>query len=355
MHLEGPAGLHLRAGPVEVPGGCVLAWRDLESLTLRTPRMTHRSLSSRTPAAAAFRLTAASAACAAVAVGLLAAAPAWGDGTRNVLRERVLEHRAAMAARHGLPASSATAGVAPDVVGGNPAAPGRWPYMVALVNASTASNLAAQFCGASLVGERHVLTAAHCVSGSSPGSMRVLVGTQDLNSGGRRVAVEAITVHPQYRPFSSDRDVAVLRLAEAVTEIAPVAFLTSTAQERAVAPAGTPTWGIGWGETFSNPSSPPLLQEVEVPLVSRRSCNAPASYDGSITRFMLCAGEPAGGQDTCFGDSGGPLLVRGTSGAPDVQVGITSWGDGCALPDKPGVYARLGTLGAWVQQQISAP
>jgi trypsin len=280
---------------------------------------------------------------------------------RAALAAALLGVAAAAAPAAGLadrgPAPTAAPSVAPDVVGGGPAAPGRWPYMQALVDARTASNHDAQRCGASLIDRRHALTAAHCVKGIGPEVYQVLVGTQDLASGGRRVAIERITVHPDYVLLNGDpdRDVAVLRLAGAVEDIAPVAFVASPQQERSVARAGTPAWGAGWGATGSDPLFPEQLYEAQVPIVSRARCNARYAYYGRVTKDMLCAGLKEGGPDMCGGDSGGPLVIRGEAGAADIQIGITSWGDGCGAPRKPGVYSRLGTLGAWVQQQIDAP
>uniref|UniRef100_A0A8D0ADB2 trypsin n=1 Tax=Sander lucioperca TaxID=283035 RepID=A0A8D0ADB2_SANLU len=81
------------------------------------------------------------------------------------------------------------------------------------------------------------------------------------------------------------------------------------------------------------------LQEVSVPLVSITQCNA--AY-GIITSNMICAGLPAGGKDSCQGDSGGPLVTK--SGSTWVQVGVVSFGKGCALPGYPGVYTRMYSL-----------
>jgi secreted trypsin-like serine protease len=64
---------------------------------------------------------------------------------------------------------------------------------------------------------------------------------------------------------------------------------------------------------------------------------------------MVCAGYPEGGVDTCQGDSGGPMFGD-ASGVLRV-VGVTSWGNGCAQPGQPGVYARVADtkLRTWVE------
>ncbi len=89
---------------------------------------------------------------------------------------------------------------------------------------------------------------------------------------------------------------------------------------------------------------PERLQEVELPVVDREICNAPEAYDGSITENMLCAGYAQGGEDSCKGDSGGPLMVFSEEQDGWVQTGVVSWGEGCAEPNHYGVYTHLSNL-----------
>jgi len=88
---------------------------------------------------------------------------------------------------------------------------------------------------------------------------------------------------------------------------------------------------------FQDGSDPSFLRSVEVQVISREACQK--SYAGSyiVTSRMVCAGVPEGGKDACQGDSGGALVLK-KSGK---QVGIVSWGIGCALKDYPGVYTNL--------------
>lgn len=90
--------------------------------------------------------------------------------------------------------------------------------------------------------------------------------------------------------------------------------------------------------------------EVEVDVVSNSQCNS--AYDGGITDDMLCASRS--GKDSCQGDSGGPLIVKGTDFSKDVQVGVVSWGYGCADESYPGVYARVSEQIQWIKTQIES-
>lgn len=287
-----------------------------------------------------------------VLAGIWFVSSAWAEGV-TPMRAKVAAHQLERAQHLGIDLNP-RGDINPLVVGGTPAAPGSWPFFVALMDSSVATNSKAQFCGGSLISPRHVLTAAHCVQGSSPSEIQILVGTLSLLEGGRRVNTTAITVHPKYT--SQDFDVAVIELAEAVNDITPAKFVDSPKTEKQVAPAGAPTMAMGYGTTKFLGKSSKVVLEVEMPIVDRAICNGVDSYDGDIGKQEICAGlMGVGGKDTCQGDSGGPLFAKGSTGAFDTQVGVVSWGNGCGKANYPGVYARLGTLGAWVRAQISAP
>ena len=198
-----------------------------------------------------------------------------------------------------------------------------------------------------------VLTAAHCLffddNGdafpSRPSEVDVLTGTQNLNSGGTRVRASQFKVAPGFDWTTLEHDVALVRLAKPVR--AP--GQPTIGQGEAV-PAGTDLVTTGWGESDLPPPNtyPPRLRQVHVPAVADGACES--AYGGEMfIDSMFCAGDLAdGGVDSCFGDSGGPILRL----VDDrwVQVGIVSWGEDCALPGKPGVYSRLSKFANWVQR-----
>ncbi|MGB0383728.1 MAG: trypsin-like serine protease, partial [Ardenticatenaceae bacterium] len=233
----------------------------------------------------------------------------------------------------------------PDIVGGEEAEEGAWPWMAALVD----PNGGGQFCGASLIDSEWVLTAAHCVEDSSPEDLDVVLGRHDLDSSqGEQIDVSQIIVHPDYDADTNDSDIALLRLAtpssqQAISIVGP--------SDSNLFAAGIMSTITGWGATEQGGAGSNVLLQVSVPIVSHETCNAPEAYNGQITDNMLCAGVADGGQDSCQGDSGGPLVVPNGDGW--MQAGVVSWGDGCAQPNKYGVYAHVASAKQWIDAQMS--
>ncbi|XP_049588520.1 serine protease 33 [Syngnathus scovelli] len=234
------------------------------------------------------------------------------------------------------------------IVGGEAAPEGAWPWQISLHNDGS------HICGGSLINNRWVLSAAHCLTSTSSGRLTIYMGRQSQfgnNPNEQRRNVARFILHPDYSPVTNDNDIAVLELAS------PVAFTdyirpVCLADTGSSVPAGTQVWVTGWGtiQTGVPLPLPQELQEVRVPIVSNSDCN---DVYGGITSNMICAGTEAGGRDSCQGDSGGPLVSKTGNTSTYVQLGVVSFGRGCALPDIPGVYARVSEYRSWILSRIN--
>ncbi|MDJ0896573.1 MAG: serine protease [Alphaproteobacteria bacterium] len=257
-------------------------------------------------------------------------------------------------------------GTTQKIVGGISAPAGKFPFQTALVFANTpvGSEHFGQFCGGSLIAQNWVLTAAHCVPNTSPNEVDVFIGSTVLPSGGSgsttesgvRSSVDAIIVHDDYDPATSDNDIALLHITGPIpSDLRTVLTATPEHDEQFAFPLGD-ALVIGWGATQQGGNTTPQLMRVWVDIQDSKLCQA--NYQdvlpsAQITDNMLCAGLPEGGQDSCQGDSGGFL------GAPlghgqYVQLGVVSWGVGCAQPKLFGVYTRVSNYADWISEQMSS-
>ena len=246
------------------------------------------------------------------------------------------------------------------IIGGNTAAVGDYPSIVALVSPGNRSLADRLFCGGTVVASRWVMTAAHCVHDDNNDSMepafvQVVANITDLEDESA-VPVQAvqIIVHPDF-DLSLElppNDIALVELEEDLTVDIAVLFTGDNEQY-----FGTTGHIAGWGATEYNNAFdaryPTLLQEAGVPLVSNEECNSPESYDGIIADSHVCAGFEEGGIDACAGDSGGPLFLDIDS--VQTQVGITSFGIGCGLPNFYGIYTSVSHQIEWLSQYIETP
>ena len=247
------------------------------------------------------------------------------------------------------------------ILGGGDAEIDDWPSMAVIATVGVFPLEDRFFCGATLVAERYVLTAAHCMYDldgelEEVSSLRVATGVYDLTDDEtwQETSVTNIIVHPGYDNTldSPPNDIALLELSTTVD--APVGQLFAGESEDYVDTLG---YILGWGATrYVNDRAsgyPTILQEARVPLVSLETCNAPISYNGLLESTQMCAGYSTGAVDACSGDSGGPLYIL--DGGQPVQVGITSFGNGCAQPEFYGIYTDISHYIPWLSDYISVP
>ncbi|XP_064090215.1 trypsin-1-like [Macrobrachium nipponense] len=212
------------------------------------------------------------------------------------------------------------------------------------------------FCGASIIASEWILTASHCVYGTMPDSINIVVGEYDWSLPDETnevvYTVSAIHRHPQFDTSTFDNDLALLKLSQPIAfpsdnKIAPICLPPPSLLYENVSATVT-----GWGTLSSGGPQPTMLYEVVVPTMTNAKCNTLLS--NQVTANMICAGIDAGGVDSCQGDSGGPMVTNSQSGTYMELIGVVSWGYGCAEPNKPGVYARVNKFLTWINSTTGA-
>ncbi|XP_040390560.1 suppressor of tumorigenicity 14 protein isoform X1 [Cygnus olor] len=232
------------------------------------------------------------------------------------------------------------------IVGGQNSDVGEWPWQVSLHVKGQG-----HVCGASLVSETWLVSAAHCFLELQDASQwTAYLGLTD--QGNRNDAnvqtrkIKRIISHPYFNDYTYDYDIAVMELQSPVTYssvVQPICLPDSTHQF----PVGKDLWVTGWGATVERGSGASILQKAEIRVINQTICNQLLS--GQLTPRMMCVGILTGGVDACQGDSGGPL-VSVEANSRMFLAGIVSWGDGCAQREKPGVYSRLTALRGWIKE-----
>lgn len=234
-------------------------------------------------------------------------------------------------------AAAAAGAVKPHVVGGTLAAQGEFPWMVRISESG---------CGGALISDQIVLTAAHCVSGTGPTTGYTLtLGAVDLQDP-NRITRQSIYVYqaPGFSSSSHDQDWALIKMNSPVSTITPLGVTTSTSYDTASFSSGLFTIA-GWGATVSGGSQQQYLRKAQLPPVADSTCQQ--TYTDLVPSDMICAGYTQGGVDACQGDSGGPMVTRDYA-SQWIEVGIVSFGIGCALPNTPGVYTQVSTYGSTI-------
>ncbi|XP_011341020.1 trypsin-1 isoform X2 [Ooceraea biroi] len=228
------------------------------------------------------------------------------------------------------------------IVGGNETLVNQYPWMAMLLYRNQF------YCGGTVINSRYVLTASHCIDRFDVNKLSVRILEHDWNTTSeadtQEYKVEKTIKHSGYSTTNYNNDIALIKLAH------PIKFQGSMRPaclpDRVKTFAGEKGIVTGWGAVKEGGSVSPSLLEVDVPILSNAECRNTKYPSRRITDNMMCAGYQKGGKDSCQGDSGGPLHVE-QNGSHQV-VGVVSWGEGCAQPGYPGVYARVNRFLTWI-------
>ena len=233
------------------------------------------------------------------------------------------------------------------IIGGEDTADGRFSFAEVSLELSSDHQ-----CGGTLVAEDFLLTAAHCQDWVKKAS----VFRHDFENNLDEYQTFELTtkiIHPGFEKVTFENDFMLLPIGT-VSGALPVVLndnpnIPSSGEELTI---------LGWGATDisvnpSKPEFPSVLQMGSVNYIDNDSCEAATVrgkqlYRNEIFSEMICASSP--GVDACSGDSGGPLIIKGEREGLDLQVGIVSWGRGCAL--YPGVYSRVSSGYPWIRSHI---
>ncbi|RWS06563.1 hypothetical protein B4U79_12276 [Dinothrombium tinctorium] len=242
---------------------------------------------------------------------------------------------------------------------------GEYPWQVAILKRlGPADSL--YVCGATLISDMWVATAAHCIKKNGPSDLKVRLGEWDVHREDEfypfvEKYIDEIIVHPEFFQGNLVNDIALLRLDSPVDLSLPH-IAAACLPDRFEDFSGHRCWVTGWGkDSFGHQGTfQSVLKEVDVPIIQHNECENVLKktrlgpYYQLHPGFLCAGGEP--GKDACEGDGGSPLVCD--AGGIWKIAGLVSWGIGCGQPGVPGVYVNVAFYRDWIEnmmQQRHAP
>jgi secreted trypsin-like serine protease len=270
------------------------------------------------------------------------------------------------------------------IVGGAGAKLAHWPAQAALRFKDPTRVQVFYFCGGTAIAPTWILTAAHClddikrsdsgayINVNPRGTLRgwrveIVLGRDDLEAvtPSQVYEVKNVIIREGYTNAEAGNDIALINLKTPWNGPLARLWLSGSAE-----PADSTTYAAGFGalQSGAQPAwkrakngetiavSSATLQEVTLPLVPSPTCRAqyqakPQYKNAKIGPEQVCAGYERGRMDTCQGDSGGPLVLYDQNKCP-TQIGVVSWGDGCAAEKAYGIYTRVSAYRDWILRHV---
>ncbi|CAF1465384.1 unnamed protein product [Rotaria magnacalcarata] len=269
------------------------------------------------------------------------------------------------------------------IVNGDRSYRGQWPWMAVVGvyfrdDTNRWINIT-QKCAATLIANRYLLTAAHCLSNQLPtfDTMRLpnryqsslkdtyrvsfdaidiendIVNSRNTNKNesnekqqSRTFTLEHACIHPGFNHNTLLHDIAILKLKQPIVRSSLVDTICLATDEQSI-DNGTKVWVAGWGSNAEYSSSLNVLMHADLQMLPPSLCPSIESHD-----YQLCAGWSDGKKDACRGDSGGPLMLYSNNRWH--IIGIVSFGDGCSRANSGGVYTRVSAYHKWILDIMSS-
>jgi len=229
------------------------------------------------------------------------------------------------------------------IVGGRNARKGEFPWQVQVQKNGR------HWCGATILDSQWIVSAAHCFEDQSSYKYKFVLGQHNqFRSEGDEQTFSASRIirHSNYINGRTQYDIVMIKLngkASFNQNVGPACLASSTDNF-----VGQTCTVSGWGALREGGSGPSILNAVSKPVISLSTCQR-AHY--GVKNYNICAGFQSGGRDSCQGDSGGPFVCK--KNGKWTIAGVVSWGEGCARPNKYGIYSSVPYFNSWIRNIMS--
>ncbi|XP_070504161.1 spaetzle-processing enzyme-like [Chironomus tepperi] len=262
------------------------------------------------------------------------------------------------------------------IFGGTKSNINEFNWLALLRYAKPGSSMPVFRCAGSLINNRYVLTAAHCVHPRNLQNTKIisvrlgehnLITDEDCQTlNGRRICspgvydvpVEDVLVHESYLPQSLNQhnDIALIRLVRKVqfNDFVKPICLQQDSSLTVLDLLGQSLVVTGFGQTEDVQSSNVKLH-VTINVVENEKCNQVFRSEGrKLGSSQICAGGNYN-QDSCKGDSGGPLMKLTNKDGELFWVlyGVVSYGaTPCGIEGNPAVYTKVDQYIDWIESKL---